>query len=82
MDDPKTPLIALLRALDDDQRDLLAEWSDTSLSYLYALGSCSRKQCRVNKALQIQEATKRLNELYGTPVVTIEELATMCACQD
>jgi hypothetical protein len=78
--EPKTPLIELLRDLTDEQRHLFAKWSQTPLTYLYALGGCSRKACRSDKAVLIAQATQRLNKRFGTRVITVEELATMCAC--
>lgn len=79
---PKTPLIALLRMLNKRERELLAEWSGTSVSYLYALGSCSRCHARLDLAKALADATVRMrrHKRGVTPVLTMEQLATMCAC--
>lgn len=78
--EPKTPLLALMRALTPDQRAQLAEESGTSVSYLYSLGSCQRDTCGSGLALQIEKASERMCVRTGglTPIVTMKELATMC----
>lgn len=78
--EPMTPLIALMRACTPEERALLAQWSGTPESYLYALGGCSRKSCRTEKAAAIEDASRQLNRRTNgrTPVVTMRELATMC----
>lgn len=77
----QTPLLALLRSLNDEQRAALAEDAGTSVSYLYSLASCQREACRTALALRIQQASERMHEHTGglTPIVTMAELATMCA---
>ena len=79
--DPLTPLIALLRALDAEQRDDFACKTATPVSYLYALGACQRT-CSVKKARLIAETSREFNRLHGTPVVTMEQLATMCPLEN
>lgn len=76
-----TPLQSLLRACDDAQRKQIAKWAGTSVSYMYALASCSRKSCRSELAAGIEDASKKMNRLTNgkTPIVTMRELATMCA---
>ena len=78
---PKTPLLALLRSLTDEQRTTLAESAGTTVSYLYALASCQRGQCRSGLAKQIEDASRAMNKATRgkTPVVTMSDLATMCS---
>lgn len=81
--DPKTPLLALLRALTPDQRQELADEAGTSVSYLYALGSCQRGACGSVLASGIERASRTMHKQTKgeTPVVTVEQLATMCSGQ-
>lgn len=78
---PTTPLLALLQACDDKQRTQIATWAGTSVSYMYALASCSRKSCRSKLAAGIEDASKKMNRTTNgkTPIVTMRELATMCS---
>ena len=78
--EPKTPLLALLRQLTDEQREQLAADAGTSVSYLYSLASCQRTSCGTALALQIEKATERMCDRTGgqTAVVTVRELGTMC----
>ena len=78
---PKTPLLALLRLLTDEQRSEFAKDAGTTVSYLYALSGCQRRQCGSTLALAIESASKRLNKATKgkTPVVCMQQLATMCA---
>lgn len=77
---PQTPLLALLRALTPEQRTTLATEAGTSVSYLYALGSCQRAACGSPKAAAIQAASEKMHEATDglTPIVTMQQLATMC----
>lgn len=79
--DPKTPLLALMRSLTPAQRQQLADDAGTSVSYLYSLGSCQRGTCGSGLALQIEKASEAMHERTGgaTAVVSMRELATMCA---
>lgn len=77
---PTTPLLALLRQLTQEQRVELVRLSKTRLTYLYALGGCGRTSCKADKAVRIEAATRALNKKYQTPVVTMQQLATMCEC--
>lgn len=81
--EPQTPLLALLRALDTEQREALALLAGTTVSYLYALGSCQRGACRSDLALAIEKASESMCERTGgqSPIVTMAELAQMCSCQ-
>jgi hypothetical protein len=78
--EPKTPLLALLRSLTEAQRLQLAEDASTSVSYLYALGSCQRSACGATLAMQIEKATEKMCERTGgaTAIVNMRDLATMC----
>ena len=77
---PKTPLLALLRMLDDAERAAFAADAGTTVSYLYALASCQRKSAGSTLALAIERASQRLNKKTkgSTPVVCMQQLATMC----
>lgn len=78
---PKTPLLALLRLLTDEQRTAFATDAGTTVSYLYALAGCQRQSAGSTLALAIESASKRLNKASRgkTPVVCMQQLATMCA---
>ena len=82
---PKTPLLALLRVLTDEQRATFATDAGTTVSYLYALAGCQRLSAGSTLALAIEAASERLNKASRgkTPVVSMRTLATMCtgACQ-
>lgn len=80
---PKTPLLGLLRSLTPAQREQLARDAGTSVSYLYSLGSCQRSTCGSSLALQIEKASGQMAERTAglTPVVTMGEMATMCALE-
>lgn len=76
----KTPLLAVLRALESDaKRDEFAGLAGTSRLYLYQLSICNRRSCRADLAKRIADASVQMNMLYGTPVLTIEVISTMCA---
>ena len=78
---PVTPLLALLRALNRDQRIEFASEAQTTVSYLYQLAICSRgKQstCRADLALRIENASRVMHKRYGTEVITMATLAQMC----
>lgn len=77
---PKTPLLAVLRQLGtEDKRDEFAGLAGTSRLYLYQLSICSRRSCRANLAKRIADASVVMAERYGTPVLTLEVISTMCA---
>ena len=77
---PKTPLLAVLRQLGtDDKRDEFAGLAGTSRLYLYQLSICSRKSCRADLAKRIADASVVMAEKYGTQVLTLDGLSTMCA---
>lgn len=86
--EPKTPLLALMRALTPDERQWLADHAGTSVVYLYSLASCQRQSCRTPLALKIVEGVAQLREARPArtrrdmPEITVETLATMCeACE-
>jgi hypothetical protein len=76
-----TPLAELLRACDQQQRITLATRAGTSVNYLYSLAGCHRERVSAALALAIEDASRDLHaSTQGvTPVVTIRELASMCA---
>ena len=76
---PKTPLLHVLRQLGtDDKRNEFAAMAGTSRLYLYQLSICSRKSCRADLAKRIADASVVMAEKYGTQVLTLEGLSTMC----
>ncbi len=80
--EPKTPLIALLRALTPDQREQLAADAGTTVGYLYALGSCTRQACRADLASRIADATVKMSKRTKgvTAAIDVATLGTMCQC--
>ncbi len=83
--EPKTPLLALLRQLTPEQREQLADDAGTRVDYLYALGSCTRKSCKAKLAAAIEQATRLMAERtkkteVPTAVITVAELGSMCDC--
>ena len=77
---PKTPLLAVLRQLaTDDKRDEFATRAGTSRLYLYQLSICSRRSCRTDLAKRIADASVVMHEKYGTQVLTLEVICSMCA---
>lgn len=78
---PKTPLLALLRALTEEQRVIFAADAGTTVSYLYALAGCQRQSAGSTLALAIESASRRLAKATRgkTPVVCMQQLATMCS---
>lgn len=76
-----TPLAGLLRACSQEDRQLLATRAGTSVNYLYSLAGCHRERVSAALALAIEDASRELHAASGGahPIVTIRELATMCA---
>ena len=73
-------MLAVLRQLGtDDKRDEFAGLAGTSRLYLYQLSICSRRSCRTDLARRIADASVVMAERYGTPVLTLEVISTMCA---
>ena len=77
---PRTPLLQVLRDLaTDDKRDEFAALAGTSRLYLYQLSICSRRSCRTDLAKRIADASVVMHEKYGTQVLTLGVISTMCA---
>ena len=77
---PRTPLLAVLRQLaTDDKRDEFAALAGTSRLYLYQLSICSRRSCRADLAKRIADASVVMSQKYGTQVLTLEIICSMCA---
>lgn len=77
---PRTPLLQVLRQLETkERRDEFAALAGTSRLYLYQLSICSRKSCRADLAKRIADASVVMAEKYGTQVLTLEGISTMCA---
>ena len=77
---PRTPLLHVLRQLGtDDKRNEFAALAGTSRLYLYQLSICSRKSCRADLAKRIADASVVMSSKYGTQVLTLEVISTMCA---
>ena len=76
---PTTPLLSILRHLDsDERRDEFAKLAGTSTAYLYQLAGCKRGACRSRLAKGIADASVVMRDRYGSEVITMETLATMC----
>ena len=74
-----TPLLLILRALENDaRRDEFAALAGTSRMYLYQLAGCHNQSCRSRLAQAIEDASVKMAEKYGSPKITTRELATMC----
>lgn len=83
LNDPKTPLLALLRSCSAEEREWLAAEAGTSVSYLYHLSGCQRTPT-VTLASALAAATVALRKHTNgrTPKITVEQLASMCAVQE
>lgn len=79
---PKTPLLKILRGLTPPQRTEFAKLAGTSVSYIYQLAGCNRTSCRTVLTRGLAEASVVMAKKYGTPVVTMQELAAMCDLPD
>lgn len=76
---PKTPLLAILRALaTDERRDEFATLAGTSRLYLYQLAGCHNRSCRSSLAKSIADASVVMHKQYGSEPITMEQLACMC----
>lgn len=77
---PATPLLTILRQLGTDaKRAEFAAKARTSVSYLYQLAGCNRGACRANLAKAIADASVEMSLLYGSDIITMDSLATMCS---
>ncbi len=77
---PLTPLLALLRQLGTaERREEFAQMAETSVNYLYQLGTCRRVSCRPALARRIAAASEVFAKRYRTSVITFETVLTMCA---
>lgn len=76
-----TPLTHYLRAATAEEKEETAALAGTSVGYLYALAGCHRKNPAVHLAIGIEHATREMSQRTEgrLPVVTAQELATMCA---
>ena len=81
-----TALSTMLRACTDDERKWLAEKAETTVGYLYQLAGCHRGRNgpAAGLALSIEDLSGQLNKLTKgrVPVVTVRDLASMCALGD
>lgn len=74
-----TPLLVVLRQLGDEaRRSEFAAAASTPINYLYQLASCKRQSCSALKAKRISDASVLMHEKYGSDVITMEQIATMC----
>lgn len=79
---PRTPLLQILRGLTPDQREEFALLAGTSVSYAYQLAGCNRKSCRAGLTKGLADASVIMAAKYGTPMITMSEIATMCLLPD
>lgn len=78
--DCQTPLLHVLRQLENSgQRQDFADAAGTTVNYLYQLGSCKRTSCSARKAKAIADASVHMHLMYGSDVLTVDTIATMCA---
>lgn len=79
-----TPLAAWMRAASIDQRERLAALAGTSVNYLWQIATC-RRMPNAALALGIEDGTKVMraeaSRRAKLPVVTVREIATMCALE-
>lgn len=76
--------MSLLRACDGDpERQAFADLAGTTVNYLYALAGCHRGQPRAHLAVSIEDASRvfHMRTAGRIPVVTVREIATMCAAR-
>ncbi len=76
---PRTPLLAVLRAMTPDQREEFALMAGTSVSYLYQIAGCNRKSCRAKLTKSIADAAAYMHKRYDTPLISADTLITMCS---
>jgi len=75
-----TPLLDFLRAASPEERQRAADLAGTQVSYLYQIATCVRPRVSALLAIGIEDATRSLHrENDRLPIVTVRELATMCA---
>lgn len=75
----RTPLLQVLRQLgNDERRGEFANLAQTKTNYLYQLASCKRASCSAKKAVAIAAASVQMSLLYGSDVLTVGDIATMC----
>lgn len=81
--DCRTPLLAVLRQLgNDDRRKEFADLANTKVNYLYQLASCKRASCSAAKALAISAASVAMSAQYGSDLLTVGQIATMCSISE
>ena len=75
-----TPLLDYLRAATEQERAETAALAGTSVGYLYQLATCVRPRPSAILTCAIEDATRDMQKRNSAlPVVTVRELATMCA---
>jgi len=79
---PRTPLLHILRSMTADQRSEFAMLAGTTVSYTYQLAGCNRKSCRAGLTKGLADASMMMAAKYGTPVISMEQIATMCLLPD
>ena len=74
-----TPLLRVLQQLENGaRRQEFATLAGTTTNYLYQLGSCQRDSCSARKAKGIADASVVMSKKYGSDVLTLDTIATMC----
>jgi hypothetical protein len=75
-----TPLLDFLRAANEQERSATAALAGTSVGYLYQVATCVRPRPSAILACAIEDATREMQKRNAAlPIVTVRELATMCA---
>lgn len=77
-----TPLLEVLRACSVPEQQEIARLAGTTRNYLYQVATCHRKSVRASTAIAISDAVTKLHvrSLGRIPKISVEEIATMCAC--
>lgn len=76
---PTTPLLQVLRQLaTDERRQEFAALAGTSVAYLYQIAGCNRGSPRSLLAKGIADASVVMHERYGSDVLTLDTVITMC----
>lgn len=75
-----TPLLDYIRLATEQERAETAALAGTSVGYLYQIATCVRPRPSAILACAIEDATREMQKRNGVlPIVTVRELATMCA---
>lgn len=74
-----TPLAAWMRNASPEQRERLAALAGTTVNYLWQIATC-RRMPNAALALGIEDGTRAMRT-KKLPIVTVRDIATMCALE-